>query len=269
MNYLNLITFFFFSLFILSVWIKKDVKIYGPLLGLSIFLAFLSQSISLLGLLILFIGGFGFYKFYKKPNFLLFLGLIGLILSFPLKLLTGFTPIPITEKFLLSFSGISLASIVLILNTELAKNKKDWKNVFLGIGIGICGIGVLAILATITKATRWQPQLPSFFFLRLASNLFLTCVAQEVLYRNFIQKELSRFLINIKYHNIISILLTSLIFTIAHIYWSPNLMIGLFVFVASLLYGFVYFKTNKIEAAIITHFMLNVIHMVFFKYHAM
>ena len=68
---------------------------------------------------------------------------------------------------------------------------------------------------------------------------------------------------------ILALILTSVLFTATHIYWSPNLEILAFVFLASLLYGSVYLISGKIESAILCHFLLNLIHMTFFSYHAM
>jgi membrane protease YdiL (CAAX protease family) len=65
-----------------------------------------------------------------------------------------------------------------------------------------------------------------------------------------------------------ALILSSLIFTAAHLYWSPNLAIFGFVFFAGLLYGGVYLISGRIESAIICHLLLNFIHMTFFSYHA-
>jgi membrane protease YdiL (CAAX protease family) len=121
----------------------------------------------------------------------------------------------------------------------------------------------LALLATVAKATHWELKLPSFFAARLLSNFFLTCIPEEGFYRGFIQNTLGKYL-----GKSASLILTSLLFAAAHMYWSPNLSLLIFVFLAGLLYGGVYLISGKIESAIFTHFLLNVIHMVFFSYHA-
>lgn len=138
-----------------------------------------------------------------------------------------------------------------------------------GLLVGCAGIGILAILATITGTTHWDFKLPTFVGIRVWSNLILTSIPEEGFYRGFLQRGLSHYFRDTKIGKIAALLLTSVIFTCAHLYWSPNIAILGFVFLASLLYGGVYLISGKIESAILCHFLLNLIHMTFFEYHAM
>jgi uncharacterized protein len=151
----------------------------------------------------------------------------------------------------------------------LSQTLNDWKKVLKGFGIGCLGIGVLALFATIGRVTQWELKLPSFFPIRCWSNLILTSIPEEGFYRGFLQTQLVRYFGSKKLGKIGALLLTSIIFTSAHMYWSPNIAILAFVFLASLLYGGVYLISGKIESAILCHFLLNIIHMTFFNYHAM
>jgi hypothetical protein len=269
MNNINLITLSLIILTTLSVWIKKDKKIWMPALALSIVFMIIAQRINIAGLISFLVIWSGFYFFYKKRNPLLFLALVAFVLAFPLKLISGFPKWEITSNFGITFSGICIAFFPLVNQVALAKKKADLKKVAKGLIIGFLGIAILAFVATLVKATTWNWKIPTFFSLRLVSNLFLSCIPQEIIYRGFIQKEIGNFFKSFKWKAPLSILLASIIFTFAHVFWSPNIVITLFVFISSVLYGFVYAKTDKIEASILTHFLLNVVHMLFFKYHAM
>jgi membrane protease YdiL (CAAX protease family) len=151
----------------------------------------------------------------------------------------------------------------------LAKKIKDWKLVAKGLLFGCCGIAILAIIATFSGVAHWQFKLPSFAAIRILSNLFLTSIPEEGFYRGFLQNTLCKYFENIKCGRGIALILTSVLFTATHIYWSPNLPILIFIFLASLLYGCIYMVSKKIELSILCHFGLNFIHMILFSYHAM
>ena len=114
-----------------------------------------------------------------------------------------------------------------------------------------------------------QRRFENAIFARLLSNFFLTSIPEEGFYRGFIQNTFYKYFENIKFGKILALLVTSILFTAAHVYWSPNAQILGFVFLASLLYGGVYLISGKLESAILCHFLLNLIHMMFFSYHAM
>ena len=151
----------------------------------------------------------------------------------------------------------------------LARDTKDWSAVLKGLMFGCAGIAVMAVLATLSGATHWQFKLPSFIAARILSNFFLTSIPEEGFYRGFIQNTLCKYFKSIKLGRYLALLLTSILFTAAHVYWSSNIQILIFVFLASLLYGGVYLISGKIESSILCHFLLNLIHMTFFSYHAM
>jgi hypothetical protein len=92
------------------------------------------------------------------------------------------------------------------------------------------------------------------------SNLFLTSIPEEGFYRRFIQNKLCPY-----FGKTIALFLTAALFTLTHIFWSPNIGILALTFVAGLLYGGIYLYSKKIESAILCHFLLNFIHITFFS----
>lgn len=263
------LSFLFLTASFFSLWIRKDPKIWGSLLGLSLLFGFASENILGLGLFFL-MGLAAIWFFYaQKPKAVLFLTLIAITFAFKLHVVPGYQAIDITPRFHIGLEIAILGLFPLALLVPLSRSLKDWSLVLKGFLAGCAGIGVLAILATATGATHWAFKMPTFMAIRLWSNLVLTSIPEEGYYRGFLQRELCRYFQNIKGGNLIALLLTSMIFTAAHIYWSPSLDILGFVFLASLLYGGVYLYSGKIESAIFCHFLLNLVHMTFFNYHAM
>jgi uncharacterized protein len=269
MSYVTLLAFLFLCASFLSLWVHRKIKIWASLLALSILSGFIAGNVLLIGLvfmaalLVLWI----FYT--RSPTLILFIAIVAVSMGFKLHLFPGYAPFIFTDKFSLGLEKPLIGLFPLAFFVSLARSKKSWSTAAKGTLIGCLGIVVLAILATFAKATSWQFKIPSFFAIRSLSNLFLTAIPEEGFYRGFVQKTLCSYFKDSRAGKILALVLTSLLFTAAHLYWSPNLHIFAFIFLASLLYGSVYLLTEKIESAIATHFLLNLMHMLFFSYHAM
>lgn len=269
MPVMTLFTFLFLGASFLSLWIRREPKIWGTLLGCSFVFGWIAGNITWLGFVFSLLLLLLWVSYKRKSNVFLFLLLIAFSASFKMKLLPGFSPFSFTSNFAISWQIALIGLFPLAFVVPLARTKKDWIQVLKGLFFGCMGVGVLAVLATASGATHWNFKLPSFAAARFLSNFFLTAIPEESFYRGFIQNTLSRYFGEGKWGKISALFATSLLFTAAHIYWSPNLQILTFVFLASLLYGGVYLLSGKIESAILSHFLLNFIHMTFFSYHAM
>ena len=100
------------------------------------------------------------------------------------------------------------------------------------------------------------------FFLWALKNLFFVCVAEEALFRGFIQRNLETGLKNIKFGSMIALFIAAFLFGLAH--YKGGVVYILLAFIAGIGYGFAYKKTKHIEASILTHFSLNAVHFLFF-----
>lgn len=268
MPLLTILAFLFLTASLLSLWIKRLPKIWGTLVSFSILLGMTAGHIDLIGLY--FIAGLtGLWIFYdQKATVWLFIALVCLSVSFKLRLVPGFHPFFITPKFALGLENPLIGLFPLALLVPLAKRSKDWKLVLQGLLPGVIGICLLALFANISGAIRLNFSISSDISLRLLSNLLLTCIPEEGFYRGFVQKTLCDYFKRIRFGKLLALVLASLLFSITHIFWAPNLGILALTFFASLLYGSVYLFSEKIESAILCHFLLNLIHMTFFSYHA-
>ncbi len=274
MTIISVIAFLLLALSFVSIWVKRDPKIWGGLLCLSVVAGLMSANVQWIGLLILFGWALLWLFYVKREKMASRLGLFVLIVflsyGFKFYLFPGFHPVSITPKFLLGLDVPLVEIFPLALLVPIAMNKKDWKIVFTkGLGLACAGIAVLALLAIASGSVQWQWKLPSYAAMRYPVNLLFTAIPEEAFYRGFVQGELCRFLPKTTMGKVTALVVSSLIFTFAHFYWSPDLGILAFVFLASLLYGGVYMLTGKIEASILCHFLLNFVHMTFFSYHAM
>lgn len=103
----------------------------------------------------------------------------------------------------------------------------------------------------------------SVFFLWAWSNLFFTCVAEEMLFRGVVQRYLS-VLNPSRAYRLFVVALVGVLFGLAHFGGGP-VYVAL-ASVAGIGYGYVYYRSGRIETAILTHFLLNAVHAVFFTY---
>lgn len=269
MSLMSLFAFIFLGASLISLWIRRDPKIYGTLLGLSMLSGLIAGNVLWMGL-VFAVGLLLVWIVYnRKPNHALFILLVCISIGFQLGLLPGFPPFFFTPKFAIGLEGPLAGLFPLAFLVPLARTRQDWKSAIKGLLFGCAGIALMAIPAILGGVTHWQPKLPSFPAERILDNLILVAIPQEGLFRGFIQNTLCKTFKKIKWGKITALLLTSILFTAVHIFWSPNLEVLAFVFLASLLYGGVYLISGKIESAILCHFLLNFIHMTFFSYHAM
>ena len=86
-----------------------------------------------------------------------------------------------------------------------------------------------------------------------------TCVAEEALFRGFIQQNLTD-----KFGLYIALVTTSLLFGAAHFSGGPLLIV--FATLAGLGYGLVFHLTGRLWAAVLIHFLFNFSHLVFYTY---
>ncbi len=259
-----MLCFILLGLALLSIWIQRDPKIWFSLLFLSMLLAMANGILLPIGVLAIFLWALLWFFFVKKQNAILFLLLVLGSYLFIFNFIPGFEPFMITQKLRLGFKSV-VGLFPLALWVPVATSRRDWAKAFNGFLFGCLGIGFMAILAITFNAAQPQIKLPPFPWIVYLNNLVLVAIPEEAFFRGFIQNQLFRYWNN----KTLSLILTSILFALGHIYWSPNLLILTFVFLAGLLYGGVYLISQKIESAILTHFLLNFIHITFFTYHAL
>lgn len=127
-------------------------------------------------------------------------------------------------------------------------------------------LGVL-IVALSLGFVRFEPKLSVNIFIWAPTTLLFTCVAEEALFRGFIQRKLAEQLKKVKGEAYWSLILTSCLFGLAHYPGGKK-----YVFLATLAglgYGWIYQRTQRIEASILTHFSLNGLHFLLFTYPAL
>lgn len=266
---------------ILSFWAYKRLWIWGPLLAFAcvcgyfaklldigliipivlLFLTYwiLSTNISgiarlMVSIIIVLISlGFSFHLFPDVHNWLL---------AKDLHLSAGAPAFNYYWNFDKPFIGL----FVLGFNLNLLRKKEEFvailsKTLLISlIFIVVFIIGTLAL-----GVIKFDFKLPLITPIWLIGNLFLTVIPEEAFFRGFLQKELTKVIPN-KTGPYIANFIISILFAIAHVFFVANPAYILFAFLASFAYGLLYHLTDSIESAIFAHYLLNVIHFIFFSY---
>jgi uncharacterized protein len=128
-------------------------------------------------------------------------------------------------------------------------------------------IAVLLVAALAAGYVRFDPKFPPEAWLWLWANLCLTCMAEEALFRGFIQAQLQRAWQHRRGGAAWAVGVASVLFGLAHAGGGPTYVV--LSTLAGVGYGWVFLRTGRIEASILTHFALNAIHFVGFTYPAL
>lgn len=253
---------------LLSFWLPfarftaPVISVAAALFGLS---AGLLSPFALFILIALFLMSF----FYFKGKRVLFLGVALALLCWVLSKnwLPGFhnwlaypraklsqesIPFNLFFNYDKAFMGISLLLFLgpLQLKSALVSLKNNW---FIAVGCILVLLGTSLALSYVTLDIK----LPFLAPVWIVNNLLFVCMPEEALFRGFIQKELNE-------RPVAALAASSLLFGVYHANWGALMV--LFGTIAGFFYGWVYMRTEKLEASIATHFIVNAFHFFLLTY---
>ncbi|HEY6926568.1 MAG TPA: CPBP family intramembrane glutamic endopeptidase [Steroidobacteraceae bacterium] len=127
-------------------------------------------------------------------------------------------------------------------------------------------IACVIVLGWVLGYIRWDPKWTSQFWLWADINLLGTCMSEEAFFRAFLQIEIERLTAKRRKGAIIAILCSAVLFGLAHMAGGWRYVV--LASVAGAGYGTVFYRTRSIEASILAHFTLNVVHFLLFTYPA-
>jgi membrane protease YdiL (CAAX protease family) len=131
--------------------------------------------------------------------------------------------------------------------------------------IGVVASAVLLIPGFLAGYLKFDPKIPDILTGWITLNI-ITVVSEEALFRGFIQNALNEVFSSskVKYHVVISLVITSALFGLMH-HHGGTIYVAL-SFIAGLFYGYAMMLTKRIEASIIVHFTVNLVHILMFTY---
>lgn len=276
------LSFFALGMGFVSFWVRKTPWLWGAFLLIAYILAFQTctvSSLSLVPICTLFICHFFLRNELSKGTRLLLFG-IATVVSVALyaHLLPGFhnwsifskeqlSPDSYPYSLYLNFDKPFIGIFVLAFSLPLFSSREQWgKLLKVGLPLSVVAIGVMMIMTLSLGIVKWDPKIPTFFFVWAISNLLFVTIPEEAFFRGFVQTELAKCFGNSGIANCFSILITSLFFTLLHLPWVADAPFLSLVFIASVIYGGIYTFTKSIECSILCHFGLNLTHFLLFSY---
>lgn len=124
-------------------------------------------------------------------------------------------------------------------------------------------IAALALIAAVPLGglavePHFPPWLPAF----MLANLFFVSLAEEALFRGYLQQRLSE-----KLGGLPALLISTLLFGLAHA--TGGVLLVVFATLAGLLYGLAWHWSGRLWLAAALHFALNLTHLLLFTYPAL
>ncbi|HQS84875.1 MAG: hypothetical protein B7Y25_08255 [Alphaproteobacteria bacterium 16-39-46] len=167
----------------------------------------------------------------------------------------------------LNFDKVSLGLMILGFTPLLVQNNK-WRDLFKRTFLkAFFVIVMIAGLSYGMGFVTWDFKVPDSLWIWALTNLLFVCVAEEAFFRGFVQRNLFIFLENTAFRSFGAIVIAGLVFGGFHYYGGVQYMI--LSAIAGMGYGWIYQTTGRIEASILTHFSLNLIHFLCFTYPAL
>ncbi|MER2490413.1 CPBP family intramembrane glutamic endopeptidase [Catenovulum sediminis] len=131
---------------------------------------------------------------------------------------------------------------------------------------------VVFLLALKLSIIDFAPKIPTFWIEWILINLIITCFAEELLFRGFIQQKIKHALFQTQFQthkfqaqsSVIAITISSLLFGLAHI--PAGAAYAILACALSLFYGYAFNKTQNILLPVLLHFTFNLLHFLFFSY---
>jgi len=179
------------------------------------------------------------------------------------------SPVSVPFNLCFNFDKVSLGIFIIISGVPLCHGAYEWKKaIHVAAVFTVLAAVTLCTVALTMKYVQWDPKLPSFTPLWLITNLLFTAVIEEVIVRSFVQEKISVMTRAFRWHYLISLTGSSLVFALG--YYMMGAAHILLAFIAGLFYGGAYIASGRrVEASILTHFMVNFIHLLGFSYPAL
>lgn len=283
LNYFILAFYTFVFLTVVALWDpkKKQIQSWQLLLGITTILGILTRQITFIALVPIILLPLAVWLS-EKPTVHIAARIIATLLVFIiglgliLHLLPGFNNYKALNQIYLSSDAISFSMYlnfdkalvgisILGFGHKLILNQKEFIKLLKQLVLPMTAtvIGVIC-LALIVHFVHFDPKFPNTFFIWAVTNLLLVSVPEEAFFRGFIQRKLSLLFNESRVGNYVSVLIAAIAFGLLH--YPGGFEYILLATMAGIGYGAVYVHTGRIEAAIFTHFTVNLIHFFLFTY---
>jgi len=176
--------------------------------------------------------------------------------------------VPFTLYF--NFDKALIGLFLLAFGTPLAATRDEWLGILrTALPWTVVVIAVILGWAFLLDHVRLDPKWPAIFPFWAWANLLFAVTAEEAVFRGVIQRTLTG---DARYapalQTVSGVCVAAILFGAAH--FASGSHTAVLATFAGAGYGWIYWRSgNRIEAAILAHFLLNVTHILFFTYPAL
>jgi membrane protease YdiL (CAAX protease family) len=287
-----LLPYLWLSLAIVCLWLPPQATARGPRsrgvstawLALAIAHAYALGIVTTVGVVAIAAFGLLCYAYSRETsrplNVLLALATMVFSLALMAHVVPGFsntliardavlTPGAVPYTLFMNFDKGQIGLFLLAFGLPLIARRADWVAMLaVAVPSALALIVGLMVCALLIGQIRFEPKWPDFLPIWLWSNVLFTCAAEEALFRGVIQKQLQGPApAGVSNRSIGGLIGAAIIFGAAHYAGGPWSVV--LATIAGLGYGWVFWRTNRIEASILTHFLVNTAHILGFTYPAL
>lgn len=126
-------------------------------------------------------------------------------------------------------------------------------------GILVLSVPALLLLAVALSGLSVETHAPSWFAQFALANVFFVSLAEEALFRGYLQQRLAQIC-----HPIAALLIASVIFGLMH--YAGGVLLIIFATLAGVIYGLAWMWSGRLWVATLFHFGFNCVHVLFFTY---
>lgn len=126
-------------------------------------------------------------------------------------------------------------------------------------GLLVLSVPALLMIAVALGGLKVEPHAPQWFAQFALANVFFVSLAEEALFRGYLQQRLSQIC-----HPLVALLIASLVFGLMH--YAGGVLLIIFATLAGVIYGLAWMWSGKLWVATLFHFGFNCVHLLFFTY---
>jgi membrane protease YdiL (CAAX protease family) len=182
---------------------------------------------------------------------------------------TVLSPGAVPYTLFMNFDKGQIGLFLLAFGPPLIASRADWAAMLKAtLPAALVLIVLLMLCALLIGQVRFEPKRPDFLPIWLWSNLLFTSAAEEALFRGVIQRRLQGSASTVASKRAIAgLIAAAAIFGAAH--YAGGLWSVVLATIAGIGNGWVFWRTSRIEASILTHFLVNTAHILGFTYPAL
>lgn len=156
------------------------------------------------------------------------------------------------DKAIIPFVLLISMKSLFIMNTR--PNTRHWYWLVL-----VVAVPILLMIAVLLGGLKVEIHHPDWLFQFVLANIFFVSLAEEALFRGYLQQRLSSV-----FPPKLALMIVSLLFGALH-YSGGNLLV-IFATLAGLIYGLAWMLSGRLWVAVLFHVGLNLCHLLFFTY---